>query len=80
MGLMAVGVIFQGKRLAGSCGGNPDSPNCRCTPEKRERCRGSAQGTEDENEMFSPPPLSEETLAPPGEERLIQLRNHAGPD
>lgn len=78
MALMAIGVVFQGRRLAGSCGGNPDSPNCRCSPEKRERCRVSASAVVDDSEIFALPPLSEETLAPPGEERLIQLRNHAG--
>ena len=76
MGLMAVGVMLQGKRLAGSCGGNPDSAHCGCSPEKKAACRAkhSDDEAEDDDDIYSAPPLTDETLAPPGEQRLIQLR------
>lgn len=76
MGLMALGVMLGGKRLAGSCGGNPDSAHCGCSPQKKQECRVRAQAeSEDEDDdVFSGPALSAETLAPPGEQRLIQLK------
>jgi hypothetical protein len=76
MALMAVGLMLGGKELRGSCGGNPDSVHCGCSPEKKAACRAEAQirGDEDEDDVFSGPPLTAEHLAPPGEERLIQLR------
>ncbi len=37
MAAMAVGMIFAGKRLHGSCGG-PDSDDCVCEIEKRQAC------------------------------------------
>gem|GEM_PF-2443175 len=76
MGLMALGVMVQGKRLAGSCGGDPDSAHCGCSPEKKAACRAKhADDEEEEHDIFSGPALTEETLARPGEERLIQLRS-----
>lgn len=77
MGLMALGVMVQGKRLAGSCGGDPDSAHCGCSPEKKAACRAKhadEDGDDQEEDIFSGPALTEETLARPGEERLIQLR------
>jgi hypothetical protein len=66
--LMAIGVVFAGRRLAGSCGGDPNSVNCRCSPEKRKACADRAGDDEDEE------------LLRPGEERLMQLRRRADPD
>lgn len=87
MGVMALGVMLQGKRLRGSCGGNPDSVHCGCSPSRKAACReqqarGDLDGELDDvfsNDVFSKDvfagrPLTEETLAPPGERRLIQLR------
>ena len=37
MAMMAVGVIFSGKRLSGSCGGTP-GPECKCSPKERSTC------------------------------------------
>ncbi len=42
MAAMAVGVIFAGKRLHGSCGG-PDSDDCVCEIEKRRACAAQKQ-------------------------------------
>ena len=82
MGLMALGVILSGKRLAGSCGGDPDSAHCGCSPEKKAVCRAKRSATseddDDDLDVFSGPPLSEDNLAPPGERRLIQLRSGRG--
>jgi len=75
MGLMALGVMLGGKRLAGSCGGNPDSAHCGCSPEKKAACRDKQRSAlVDEDDIFSGPAVTEETLAPPGERRLMQLR------
>ena len=38
---MAVGAIFAGKALRGSCGGA--SQSCDCTPAKREACATKPQ-------------------------------------
>jgi hypothetical protein len=76
MAIMAVGVVFQGKRLMGSCGGDPNSPACRCSPEKRARCRSHDADDADEVGVTAAL-LNGEALAPPGEQRLIQLRQHA---
>jgi len=86
MGLMALGVMA-GKRLSGSCGGNPDSVHCGCSPAKRAACRERIRNEagdpdeDDEDDLLTGPPsvferraVTEETLAPPGERRLIQLR------
>lgn len=77
MALMAVSLMLGGKRLAGSCGGNPDSAHCGCSPEKKAACRERAAHGEpaDEDDIFAGPRLTEETLAAPGEARLIQLRS-----
>lgn len=75
MGMMALGLMLQGKRLSGSCGGNPDSAHCGCSPAKKEACRAKhAEDELEEEDIFSRPHLTSDTLAPPGEERLIQLR------
>lgn len=77
MGAMALGVLLQGKRLRGSCGGNPDSVHCGCSPEKKAACRqqhARAEFDDGPDDVFAARPLTEETLAPPGERRLIQLR------
>lgn len=75
MGLMALGVMLSGKRLRGSCGGNPDSSNCGCSPAKKAVCRTRSEANaEPEEDLFSGPPLTAEHLAPPGEKRLIQLQ------
>jgi hypothetical protein len=77
MGVMALGVALQGKRLRGSCGGNPDSGKCGCSPEKKAACRvkhAPLEDNDDEGDAFSDAPLTQESLAPPGEKRLIQLR------
>jgi len=37
MAFMAVGVMFSGKRLKGSCGG-PGSADCLCEIEQRRAC------------------------------------------
>jgi hypothetical protein len=74
MGLMALGVMLNGKRLSGSCGGNPDSANCECSPQKRQQCREKHSPGQPERDVFSGPLLTEESLAPPGERRLVQLR------
>lgn len=74
MGLMALGVMLGGKRLRGSCGGNPDSVHCGCSPEKKAACKTRWEATQPEADVFSRPQLTEETLAPPGEARLLQLR------
>jgi hypothetical protein len=76
MALMAIGVALQGKRLAGSCGGNPDSAHCGCSPAKKAACRARHESEEDDDDadVFSGAPITPETLAPPGERRLVQLR------
>lgn len=78
MGVMALGVMLTGNRLRGSCGGNPDAANCGCSPAKKAACRAQHAPLEedegDEHDVFSGAPLTGETLAPPGEKRLIQLR------
>lgn len=77
MALMAVGVLLSGRQLAGSCGGNPDSAHCGCSPEKRDECRkknAPSGDAEADGDVFSGPALTSDTLAPPGERRLIQLR------
>jgi hypothetical protein len=85
MGLMALGVITQGKRLSGSCGGNPDSVHCGCSPAKRAACRERAlenadhfdvddEPSDGREDVFERRSVTEENLAPPGERRLIQLR------
>jgi hypothetical protein len=73
---MAIGVMLSGKRLAGSCGGNPDSTHCGCSPEKKAVCRErhAASSEEEEEDVFAGRAVTAETLAPPGERRLIQLR------
>lgn len=77
MGAMSIGVILRGKRLRGSCGGDPNSVHCGCSPEKRATCRkehAPSDPDEEVDDVFSLRPVTEETLAPPGERRLIQLR------
>lgn len=77
MGAMALGVMLQGKRLSGSCGGNPDSVHCGCSPEKKAACREEHARADLDggvHDVFAARPLTEETLAPPGERRLVQLR------
>ena len=75
MGLMAIGVLLGGRRLRGSCGGNPESTNCGCSPAKKAACKVQhLSSDEHDHDIFSGPPLTAEDLAPPGERRLIQLR------
>ncbi len=50
MGMMAIGLMFQGKRLSGSCGGNPDSVHCGCSPEKKAVC-AEKHGADDGPEL-----------------------------
>ncbi len=50
VGMMAIGVIFQGKRLSGSCGGDPDSAHCGCSPEKKAVCRDKRDLSGDDQE------------------------------
>lgn len=79
MAVMALGVVVTGRRLRGSCGGNPESANCGCSPAKKAACRAKhAPGETDDDDLdvFSGPALTSETLAPPGERRLVQL--HTG--
>jgi len=80
MAAMAVGVAVSGKRLAGSCGGN-GGDSCRCGPEKRARCaeKAALRSTELEHRGHPDQDLKDDELAsinplaPPGEERLVQL-------
>ena len=77
MGLMALGLVLSGQELKGSCGGNPDSAHCGCSPAKKAACRSQAhlhETEEDEHDIYSGPRVTSESLAPPGEQRLIQLR------
>lgn len=41
MASMAVGVVFSGRRLRGSCGGNPGS-DCSCSMSERRACQRKA--------------------------------------
>lgn len=45
MAIMAVGVVFSGRRLRGSCGGVPGS-DCSCATSERRACerRAAAEG------------------------------------
>ena len=54
MAMMAVGLMFQGKRLSGSCGGDPDSAHCGCSPEKKAKCREEheMQAADDDEDEF----------------------------
>lgn len=68
MGLMAIGVIVQGKRLAGSCGGDPDSAHCGCSPEKKAAC--SAKKHTKAGEDLA----SAMAMTPATDERLFQVK------
>ena len=77
MAMMALGLLLNGRQLRGSCGGNPESANCGCSPEKKATCREKFEtqfDSAEEGDVFSGPPLTSEHLAPPGERRLVQLR------
>lgn len=45
MAIMAIGVVFSGRELKGSCGGTPGG-DCTCTTTKRKACerRAAAAG------------------------------------
>ena len=45
MAAMAVGVIFSGRRLQGSCGGT--GQNCRCGDEAARECARAAEHSDD---------------------------------
>lgn len=68
MALMAIGVIVQGKRLTGSCGGDPDSAHCGCSPEKKAAC--SAKKLEEADDLSVATAVS----TPATDERLFQVK------
>jgi len=43
--LMSIGVIFSGRRLRGSCGGNSADCSCKENGEKRGTCSEESQQT-----------------------------------